>query len=196
MAKTRVGKQRKSNQICRSWRWSKRSTLTPTGAFPHAHQPGAARVCLPGVGHAAGDSLHGRPRVRRPPQDDQQAVPPPAQGGREAATARWATCYLIIAPPVFNPHRKRSITVAVSVLQDPQKAWGSTWWPLARPWRWETGVPATHSSSMRRWTVKSGTCSLRLSEYERCSSGEERFGSHVYLNVFVLNFNFLFILLK
>lgn len=40
-----------------------RITVTPTGAFPHAHQPGAAGVCLPGVSHAAGDPLHGRPRV-------------------------------------------------------------------------------------------------------------------------------------
>ena len=57
------------------------------------------------------------------------------------------------------------------VLQDPQRAWGSMWWQPARPWRWETGVPATHSSSMRRWTVRSGTCFLRHSEYERCLSG-------------------------
>ena len=28
-------------------------------AVPHAHQPRVAGVCLPGVGHAAGDSVHG-----------------------------------------------------------------------------------------------------------------------------------------
>lgn len=37
--------------------------LTLAGALPHAHQPGAAGVCVPGVGHAAGDPLHGCARV-------------------------------------------------------------------------------------------------------------------------------------
>lgn len=31
------------------------------GAFPHAYQPGAAGMCVPGVSHAAGNPLHGRP---------------------------------------------------------------------------------------------------------------------------------------
>lgn len=34
-----------------------------TGALPHAHQPRAAGVRVPGVGHVAGNPLHGCPRV-------------------------------------------------------------------------------------------------------------------------------------
>ncbi|CAM4313787.1 unnamed protein product, partial [Lepidochelys olivacea] len=57
------------------------------GALPHAHQPGAAGVRLPGLRHAAGDPLHGRPRARRPAPHDQQAVPSPAARGRAPAPA-------------------------------------------------------------------------------------------------------------
>lgn len=60
------------------------------GTLPHAHQPGAAGMCVPGVSHAVGNPLHGRPWIWCPSQDDQQAVPPPAQGGREAATVGYA----------------------------------------------------------------------------------------------------------
>ena len=31
------------------------------GSIPHAHQPGAAGVCVPGISYAFGNPLHGRP---------------------------------------------------------------------------------------------------------------------------------------
>lgn len=59
--------------------------------------------------------------------------------------------------------------------QGPQRAWGSMLWLRAKPWKWETGVPAIHLSSMRRWTVRCGTCFLRHRECRRCLSGEPSF---------------------
>ena len=53
-------------------------------AVPHAHQPGAAGVRLPGVRHAARDPLHGRyvtspppPRCSRSPTWQVRDPPPP-----------------------------------------------------------------------------------------------------------------------
>ena len=34
----------------------------PAGALPPAYKSGTAGMCLPGVSHAPGDPLHGRPR--------------------------------------------------------------------------------------------------------------------------------------
>lgn len=59
-------------------------------AVPHAHQPRAAGVRVPGVGDADRDSVHGGARVRRAPSHDFENVLPAAEVERAAEFGRAA----------------------------------------------------------------------------------------------------------
>lgn len=69
--------------------------------------------------------------------------------------------------------RITSLCLSLCPPQVPLRAWGSTLWPPARPWRWATGKPAIPSSSTRRWTAKCGICSQKPSVCGKCSSGRD-----------------------